>query len=255
MNGAFYIAATGLDAQQRALDVTANNVANINTTGFKRAAVRFSDLVMPPDLDALAVPAREISRQIGVSAAETIRIWSQGSLRQTGDPMNLAIDGEGLIEMIGPAGRALLWRGGALKVTADGYLASADGVLLRAMIAVPSDATELSIAQDGTVTAAVSGKDGSVAIGHIDLVVARDKSELTDLGGGYYAADDVEAAVDAATGEEGAGRLVQGALEGANVQLSDEMVTLLLVQRAYAANAQVVQAGDQIMSIINNLRR
>jgi len=252
MNGAFYIAATGIDAQQRALDIAANNIANINTSGFKRSSLQFSDLLMP-ESDEGAMLVHE-AHPIGVAPSESLQIWDQGSLRQTGDSMNLAVDGEGLIEMIGPGGRALLWRGGTIKVNADGYLAAGDGTLFRAMISVPQDATELRIAQDGTVTALVSGDDSEVKLGQLDLLVARDKSNLRQVGSGYYEAGDDSELIAVTPGEEQAGRLVQGALEGANVQLSDEMVSLLLVQRAYSANAQVLQAGDQIMSIINNLR-
>jgi flagellar basal-body rod protein FlgG len=255
MNGAFYIAATGLEAQQRALDITANNVANVNTTGFKRSGIQFSDLVMAPDSEAQTLSAQRNSRQIGVAATKVGQVWSQGSVRETGNPLNIAIDGEGLIEMMGAGGRTLLWRGGEIKVTAEGYLAAADGTLFRAMISVPQDATGIAIAQDGAVTATVSGSDGAVALGQIDLVVAKDKSSLNELGAGYYVTNEDTEMVTTRPGDEQAGRIVQGALEGANVQLSDEMVNLLMVQRAYSANAQVVQAGDQIMSIINNLRR
>jgi len=253
MNGAFYIAATGLDAQQRALDVTANNIANINTTGFKRSVVRFSDLVSASEAtDVVPLPSL---RAIGVSASSVSHVWDQGAIRQTGNPMDLAIEGRGFVEMIGPGGRTLLWRGGGLKINADGYLSAGDGTLLKAMISVPRDATALSIAEDGTVTATVPDTTDPVSLGQIELVTPRDAGELQDLGGGYYVASSDELETIDSEAEGANSRIVQGSLEGANLQLSDEMVTLLLVQRAYSANAQVVQAGDQIMSIINNLRR
>lgn len=257
MNGAFYIGATGLDAQQRALDVVANNIANINTSGFKRSAVRFSDMV------AVAEPADASDPQaltqgnspIGAAATKVSRIWSQGDLRQTGQQMDVAIDGDGFIEMLGPNGQAWLWRGGGLKVNADGYLAAADGTILHAMVSVPKGASALAIARDGTVTATVEGENAPVDVGQIQLVMVKDKDSLESVGGGYYRVADEASLATVMPEEEGAGAFVQGALESANVQLSDEMVTLLLLQRAYAANAQVVQAGDQLMSILNNLRR
>lgn len=256
MNGAFYIGAAGLNAQQRALDVISNNIANINTIGFKRSAVRFSDLVVPSEnLAAFDTVRSEGGQGLGAAARSAAHVWTQGDLRQTGQSMDLAIEGEGFIEMMGPAGETLLWRGGTLKVNADGYLAASDGTMLHAMISVPRDTNAIAIARDGTVTATAEGEAGSVEIGRIDLVLIKDKDSLGDTGGGYYRSDDAANLYTVEPQREGGGALVQGALETANVQLSDEMVSLLLMQRAYAANAQVVQAGDQLMGILNSLRR
>lgn len=253
MNGAFYIGATGLGAQQRALDVTANNIANINTPAFKRTGVRFSELVTGPGLvDGLAPMAQP--GLAGVAAADFPRIYEQGDLRETGDPLSIAIKGDGLIELMGARGETLLWRGGAMKVNADGYLSTASGLPLKAMISVPQGATALTIDRDGVVTAA---EDGGVSreIGRIDLVVVKDAASLETLGEGVYRVEDIQNLITATPGEDGAGLIVQGSVETSNVELADEMVMMLLVQRAYAANAQVIQAGDQLMSIANNLRR
>jgi flagellar basal-body rod protein FlgG len=257
MNGAFYIGATGLGAQQRALDVVANNIANINTLGFKRSAIRFSELVAPTrdNMDAPVVLPERTETLSGVGVNATPHIWTQGDLRQTGQQLDVAIEGEGFLETLGSSGRLLLWRGGTLKVNEDGYLAAADGTMLRAMISVPQGAGALAIGRDGVVTARVEGEASDVEIGQLELVMVKDKDSLADVGGGYYEALDGRAIYAVRPGEEGGGALVQGAIETANVQLSDEMVTLLLLQRAYAANAQVVQAGDQLMSITNSLRR
>jgi flagellar basal-body rod protein FlgG len=255
MNGAFYIGAVGLDAQQRALDVVANNIANINTTGFKRSAVRFSELVAPVR-DGADLPLAMRDRadgMAGATMAATPHVWTQGDLRQTGAQLDLAIKGDGFIEMMGPAGRTLLWRGGTLKVNEDGYLAAADGTALRAMISVPQGAGTIAIAADGTVSATVDG--ASQQLGQIDLVMAKSPDDLADAGNGYYEAADEASVTSVKPGDEGSGMLVQGSLEGSNTQLADEMTQLLLTQRAFAANAQIVQAGDQLMSIVNTLRR
>ena len=255
MNGAFYVGAIGLDAQQRALDVVANNIANINTGGFKRSAVRFVDLV-PPMRGASGDPvaaARRGDALAGAMIASTPQIWTQGPLQQTGSSLDLAINGEGFIEVMGPAGRDVLWRGGTLQVNADGYLAATDGTPLRAMISVPQGTTALTIAPDGTVSGNANGTVEQ--LGHIDLVMSRAPETLVADGNGYYEAADPADLVTARPGEDGTGVLVQGSLEGSNVELADEMTNLLLMQRAFAANAQVVQAGDQMMSIVNQLRR
>jgi flagellar basal-body rod protein FlgG len=248
MNGAFYVGAIGLGTQQRALEVVANNIANINTVGFKRSAVRFSELV-----GASAPDTQKLENLAGVTAGAPQRIWTEGTLRQTGQPLDLAIDGPGFIELMGSSGRSLLWRGGSLEVNADGYLAAADGTPLRAMISVPQGATALAIATDGAVTAQVGGQTEQV--GQIDVVLAKDPGALVDRGNGYFEAADAGDVQSVQPGDEGGGTLVQGALEGSNVELSDEMVSLLLMQRAFAADAQVVQASDQMMSIVNGLRR
>lgn len=257
MNGAFYIGATGLDAQQRALEVVANNISNLNTPAFRRSSVRFSELVAT-SRDAADMPLAGADRSgslSGVEVASTAHIWSTGEVRQTGGAMDVAIQGDGFIEMMGPAGQVLLSRGGTLRVNDDGYLAGSDGTPLRAMISVPQGASQIAIGSDGVVSAMIAGDAAPREIGRIDLAVARNPDALVDHGGGYFEIGDDSDVVSARPGDDGTGLLVQGALEQGNVNLSNEMVTLMLVQRAYAANAQVVQAGDQIMSIVNGLRR
>jgi len=257
MNGAFYIGALGLDAQQRALDVVANNIANINTTGFKRQTVQFSNLVDPiaPAADGTSPQADQSAAVTGVMIASTPHVWTEGSISLTGQPFDLAISGSGFIEMLGPTGRTLLWRGGTLKVNEEGYLSAADGTVLRDDIAVPQGTTALSIAPDGTVAAQINNSTQFKQIGQIGLAMVKDPDSLTDDGAGYFEASDQTQMSEVRAGDEGAGSLVQGALESGNVQLTDEMVTLMLLQRAYAADAQVVQAGDQLMTIANELRR
>jgi len=256
MNGAFYIGALGLDAQQRALDVVANNIANINTTGFKRQAVRFSELVSPVR-DGQDLPVAGSDQALGlsgVSIGATTHVWSQGEITQTGQPLDLAINGDGFLELIGSAGRTLLWRGGTLKVNADGYLAASDGTVLRAMISVPQGSSNLIIGADGAVSVTPDGSTQAKQIGQLDIVLAKDLDGLADDGSGYYEAQDPSTIYTVKPGEEGGGSLVQGGIETGNVQLTNEMVTLMLLQRAYGANAQVVQAADQLMSIANDLR-
>lgn len=254
MSNAFYIAATGLDAGQNALDTVANNIANMNTVGFKRSQVRFSELVggaAPADPAGLNTqPVRDLA---GVEATTTGRVFTQGELKTTGSDSDLAISGNGFIELMGPGGRAYLWRGGQLKVNADGYLAADNGMLLKAHIAVPPGSTSIKIAADGVVSA-VTDQQESV-IGQIDVALPRDTDLLTPMGDALFEATPEARLIFARPGEEGAGALVQGALEGSNVQLTEEMVAMMMIQRAYSANAQIIQASDQLMAIANDLRR
>lgn len=257
MNGAFYIGATGLGSQQRALEVVANNIVNMNTVGFKRSSVRFSELVggwpSDPTINAAAVAGQP--GMAGVSLSATSRVLGQGELQSTGSAMDLAINGEGFIELLGANGNAMLWRGGALSTDRDGLLTGAGGLPLKAMIRVPDGAKDLRISADGKVSAILSGRSDPVVLGQIDIVRPQDTAHLTLLGEGLYTAAEDDDPRASTPGEDGAGLLVQGSLESSNVELTDEMVMLMLLQRSYAANAQVVQAGDQMMAIANGLKR
>jgi flagellar basal-body rod protein FlgG len=254
MNQAFEIAGIGLSAQQKALDTVANNVANVSTPGFKRSVLRFSEILSVPadtahpsaDLGGLPSPA-------GVRADTVSAIDAQGEITKTGDASHLAIDGKGFIELLSPGGRTLLWRGGPLSVR-DGMLSTTGGLTLRSMLSVPSDATELFIGSDGQVTARLSGSDGTATLGQISLVQVDDPSRLERLDGGLYQAPDDMQLVESAPGENGAGLLIQGGIEQSNVSLNDEMIQLMMVQRAYAANSKVVQAADQLAAMANNLK-
>ncbi|HYC68879.1 flagellar hook-basal body protein [Brevundimonas sp.] len=254
MNGAFYIGATGLRAQERALAVTANNIANLNTPSFKRTQVRFGELTSAAsEPDGLARPS--LSSGAGVAAMATMAVFDQGELRATGSATDLAIQGPGFIEVMGAAGQRLLWRGGTLTISPDGLLSTTEGLPLQALITIPEGVTDLRVALDGTVAAALGEDGGLTELGRIDLISIRDPGSLEALGGGLYrpSADDSGAVM--VPGEEGAGTIVQGALEASNVALANEMVTLMLLQRAYSASAQALQAGDQLMGIANGLRR
>ncbi len=256
MNGAFHIAAIGLEAQQRALDTIANNISNVNTPAFKRSGVRFSEMLATraDPATARADLGEDSLSPAGVIADTAFMLDEGGKLETTGRPFDLAIDGRGFVEVMGPGGETLLWRGGGLKVGEDGLLATATGLPLKAAITVPDDATTIEIGADGVVRAVV-GESGPVEIGQIMLVKAEDSAALQRLDGGFYRAEDGARLLDAQPGEDGTGLLVQGAIEGSNVELTAEMVQLMMVQRAYAANAQIVQAADQLMGIANNLRR
>jgi flagellar basal-body rod protein FlgG len=255
MNGAFYIGAIALDAQQQALDAISNNVANINTTAYKRQVVHFSELVGParPTADSALTQDTVGMTPAGVMVSGTPRVWTQGTLTQTGQPLDLAIQGDGFIDVLGPGGQDMLWRGGTLAINADGNLATSDGNDLRAMINVPLGAQNLTIGTNGIVSATVNGT--TQQIGQLEVAMVKNPADLIDVGGGYFEAPEASDVYAVQPGSEGSGTLVQGSLETSNVQLTDEMTSVLLAQRAYGASAQVVQAGDQLMAIANGLRR
>ncbi len=254
MIGIYEIAASGLNAQQRALEVIANNITNVNTPSFKRSSVRFSEIVTQR-LEENASQSGEMSDGLsGVNAGAVLDLLGQGAVEKTNNALDLAIEGAGFIELLGPNGQTMLSRGGSLSVSSEGILTGARGLPLRAMITIPPDATALTIAPDGTVSAKL-GSDLAVELGKINLVQVDDPAAMERLDGGIYRALNDAGAIEMEAGDASAGRFVQGALERSNVDMNQEMVQLLIVQRAYAANAQLVQAADQFMGISNGLRK
>ncbi len=256
MNQAFEIAGVGLASQQRALDVIANNIANLNTFGFKRSDVRFVELIA--QVRDGANPSVNLSAQqalAGVGTRSRIMLADQGDIERTERAMDIAIEGVGFIEVMGPRGQTLLWRGGTLTVGENGLLSTTDGLALRAVITMPVETEELRIDNAGVVSARVAGSDDFAEIGQITLVTTDAIDGIEPVDGGLYRAGEDVALRDTAPGEDGAGLIVQGGLERSNVEITDEMIRLMLVQRAYTANAQIVQAADQLMGIANNLKR
>ena len=258
MNGAFEIGAVALRADQKALELVANNIANVNTPAFKRSDARFAAIlanqVQPDGTLAIAATADAAALNGGVRLAPHAMLFAQGELRPTGNAMDLAIDGQGFIELMGPAGQTLLWRGGTLRVDEDGALATREGLPLRAGITVPADTTSLTITAEGVVKAGTSSGE-TVELGQIALVRAEHEGALEQMDGGLLRLTDDARLRDAVPGEDGAGLFVQGSLEGSNVTLTDEMVQLLMIQRAFAANAQALQTADQLAAITNNLKK
>jgi len=257
MSGALQVAAVGLDAQQRALEIIAGNIANVNTPAYKRSQVRFAELVAS-QADPAALRAdlgASILATSGVRTESQFLVDEPGRIESTGRERDLAIEGRGFIELLGPEGQTLLWRGGTLRVGEDGLLATSGGLPLKAAITVPDDVRSFTIGSDGVVRAVAGEGAEPVEIGRIMLTRVDDATALERLDGGLYRMTDAARLVDAQPGEDGAGLLIQGGVERSNVELTNEMVQLMLVQRAYAANAQIVQAADQLMGIANGLRR
>lgn len=251
MNDALYIAARGMKSQATQLDAIANNVANVSTPGFKRASVRFGDLVSvaPPGVEGLSTAA------MGVAADAAPRSFTAGELRKVDDAWAVAIQGAGFLEVQLPDGSAAFVRGGRLSVTAERLLAAADGLPLRPQVHVPTEVRSLSIAEDGQVQG-VDDAGRRMALGRLDVVVFANPGALTPLGDGLWKA--TAGAGDALTmsaGEAGAGWVMQSHQEASNVQLVEEMVLLMVAQRAYEMNVKVMQAADEVASMTNNLRK
>jgi flagellar basal-body rod protein FlgG len=263
MFDALYIAATGMHAHQSQVDAIAHNVANLNTVGFRRSVVSFSEAtasVTPassnpaPQLSA-AVPATATLRGAG-ALAQTMLSTVGGELKQTGEPLDVAIEGTGFLEVVRPDGTPGYTRAGDLSINPDGLLALADGTPLAGRIAIPPDAQQIHINADGAVVATVPGQTDPLELGHIELVSFGNPGALEAVGGNQFiaTAESGEARAGTPT-EDGLGSLRQGFLESSNVQLVDEMVSMMLAQRAFELDGRVVQAADQMMAITNGLYR
>lgn len=257
MNNALYIAATGMQAQQEQIDTIANNMANVNTQGFKRSRVAFTDLMGAAAVDPMRgehMPAG--APALGVGMASVTRLFESGELKKTDAPFDIGIRGDGFIEVTMPDGSSAFLRGGTLKVNADGLLTTQSGFPLKAGIVIPQDAQRMTIGADGVVQLQLVGQTRPVEAGRIELMRFANPSALQSLGDNLYRANDA-AGTPIATmpGEESAGILAQGFLESANVNLVDEIVGLMLAQRAYGASVKLAQAADEIAGLANNLRR
>lgn len=257
MNDSLYIAATGMQAQQQNIDAIANNLANVSTAGFKKGRVNFQEMMhVDPNQPGAARGGLNGPLGLGISVASVAKDFAPGPLSQTNAPMDLAINGAGFIEVTLADGSRGYTRGGTLQVSKDNYLATADGHVLRAAIHVPANAAAIQIGADGKVSAQTTAKGPMTEIGQIELASFANPSALNAVAGGIYAP--TEASGEANLGKPGAqglGVLAQGALENSNVTLVDEMVTLMIAQRAYEMSSKVIQASDEMMGLTNNLRR
>ena len=256
-----YIGATGMQAQQANLDVIANNMANVNTTGFKRNRLDFEDLLYRamPGVRSTAGPT---VTGMGTSVATTDKVFVVGDVKQTSQPYDLAIQGQGFFELTMPDGSSAYTRNGVFHVTSDGSLVNQDGYPLSAKIVVPSDATAVTIGSDGTVQATVPSQQNPVSLGQIELTTFVNPAGLQAMGDNLYVATTDGSSANnsgdpqsVVPGQNGTGTLSQGYLEVSNVNLIDEMVNMVIAQRAYEVNSKVVQASDQLLSLSNNLYR
>jgi flagellar basal-body rod protein FlgG len=259
MLDAFYISASSLHAHQVHVDVIANNLANVNTTGFKKSKVQFEDLMYLELASAkglLRNPDIDNGRGMGTATASIEKVFSQGEIKSTGRNLDIAIEGNGFLELLLPDGEYAYSRTGHLQIDREGLLVNSDGYALSPSIYIPADAQEVVISSDGEISVTLPGKADPVALGRIDLAGFINPGGLSPLGDNLYRPS--QASGDAfygAPGDEGFGALAQGFLEGSNVSLIEELTNMMLAQRGYEINAKVIQAADEMLGIVNNLRR
>jgi flagellar basal-body rod protein FlgG len=257
---ALYSAAAGMESQQLNLDVISNNLANVSTTGFKKSKIEFQDLLY----ESVRTPGAEQGNgtqlptgiQIGHGSrpVATAKIFTEGELTQTGAQLDMAIQGEGFIEVQMPDGTLAYTRDGALKTDSSGKVTTSDGLVVQSgWQPIPTGTTSISISADGSVT--TTGAGGTQNF-RVQLVRFANPAGLQSMGSNLY--KETPASGTPETGnpdENGFGSLQQGYLEMSNVKVVEEMVNMIVAQRAYEVNSKAVQAADEMMQQSNNLRR
>jgi flagellar basal-body rod protein FlgG len=259
---ALYTAASGMNAQQTNIDNVAHNLANVNTTGFKKSRVEFEDLVYQEirtaGSSATSTTEAPIGLEVGLGTrpVATARNFSSGNLRATNAPLDLAIQGDGFFQVSLPDGTTGYTRAGTFHRDAQGLIVTNEGYSLEPQISIPNNATSVTISRDGIVSATIAGQSATQQLGTLEIAKFSNAGGLRPLGGNLFAA--TTASGDPETGAPGTdarGTLVQGFVEDSNVSVVEEMVNMIIGQRAYEANSRVVKAADDMMSQTNALVR
>jgi flagellar basal-body rod protein FlgG len=259
---ALYTAASGMNAQQTNIDNIAHNLANVNTTGFKKARVEFEDLVYQqtraagtPNSTSTETPIG-LEVGLGTRAVGTARDFATGNLKTTSAPLDLAIEGQGFFQVTLPDGRTAYTRAGAFHMNAEGGVVTAEGYQLEPQITIPPDAVSISISKEGVVSVSIAGQNASQQVGTIELATFQNPPGLLALGGNFFAVSTASGEpTTGVPGTEGMGTLAQGFLEESNVSIVEEMINMILGQRAYEANSRVVRTADEMLAQVNNLAR
>ncbi len=254
MMRALYSAASGMIAQQYNMDTISNNLANVNTTGFKGNMARFQDLVYQ-QIQAPGAPVGAsivpVGQQVGlgVKVGSSEKIFTQGSLQQTGNPLDVAIEGDGMFQITLPDGTTGYTRDGSFKEDANGSIVTASGYFVQPQITIPQNAVAVSIGPDGTVTAQVPGSAQPQTLGQLQLARFVNPAGLSPITGGNYYTETAASGppIVSQPGLNGAGQLQGGYLEQSNVQVVNEIVNMIVAQRAYEANSKAIGASDQML--------
>jgi len=255
-------AATGMIAQQMNVDTIANNLANVNTTGFKKTKLQFQDILYQNIRQAgtassvgTQVPT-DLSVGYGTRAVASHRQFTEGNLTSTGNPLDMAISGDGFFQLQHPDGSTVYSRDGAFKINADGQVVNSDGYRMLPELTIPEDATAISIGTDGIVEVLLVGEDTPSQVGQLELARFINPSGLSAIGRNLLVQTGAsgDPVTDIPT-QSGLGQIDQGYLEMSNVDVVDEMVDMIVAQRAYEMNSKAIQTADDMASIANQLKR
>ncbi|MBC7928818.1 MAG: flagellar basal-body rod protein FlgG [Bryobacteraceae bacterium] len=260
---ALYTAASGMTAQQLNVDNIAHNLANANTAGFKTRRAQFQDLLYQNLVQPGAAAGQQttvptgLQLGLGARAASNEIIFTQGSLVQTNNPLDLAVQGRGFFQIRRPSGELAFTRAGSFHLDREGSMVTQDGDALEPQIRIPKEAQSVTIAADGTISYSLANQAEAQQAGQISLADFQNPAGLNSIGHNLYLP--TSASGDAVTGfpggQEGLGALMQGYSEQSNVSVVEEFINLIVSQRAYEANSKVVKAADEMYQQVNNLSR
>jgi flagellar basal-body rod protein FlgG len=257
-----WTAASGMQAQSLNIDVISNNLANVNTTGFKRSRADFQDLLYETlraagsaSGDDSEVPSG-IEVGHGTRPAAVQKVFIQGDYQQTENELDLAIEGNGFFQILQPSGEVAYSRAGSFKMDSQGRIVTSDGYLLEPDITIPSDAVSLSVGIDGSVSVQRTGEAEPSEIGNLTLARFVNPAGLHSLGRNLFVPTAASGeAIEGTPGEDGLGTISQGFLEMSNVSVVDEMVSMITAQRAYEINSKTIQTADEMLQAANNVKR
>lgn len=260
MNVSLYSSATGMQAQQLNLDTIANNLANVNTNGFKKSKIEFQDLLYqqsrPAGADGGSGNLVPSGTQVGAGSrvVSTAKIFSQGQLTQTEEKLDIAIQGDGFFEVQRPDGTSAYTRDGSFKLSTTGQVLTNDGYpVLSGFQPIPTGATDITISRTGDVS--VRTASGTTSF-RVQLVRFANPTGLENAGGNLYLESAASGTPELGNpGEQGFGQMVQGYVEGSNVNVVSEMVSMIVAQRAYEINSKAIQTSDSMLQEVNNLKR
>lgn len=254
-------AATGMEAQQQIIDTLSNNMANVNTTAFKKSRAQFNDLLYQnaraPGLSSQAGTIVPSGIQVGngVRLVAVDKVFQEGAIKITGNDLDLMIKGRGFFRVQMPDGNVAYTRDGTFKRAPDGRVVTTDGLPLVPEITVPPNTLALKVGWDGTTTAQVQGEQEPRALGQIQIATFINPAGLNSRGGNLYTVSPASGEpIVGVPGENGTGQIGQGELEASNVNIVDEMVQMIVGQRAYELNSKVIKTGDEMLATTNQMR-
>ena len=257
MNPALWAAKTGLDAQQTRMAVTSNNLANVSTTGFKKGRAVFEDLLYQNVKQVGASTSQDTQSPTGLSLGTGVRVvatektFTQGNLSQTGNSLDMAINGRGFFQILMPDGTLGYTRDGSFKVTAQGELVTSNGYKVQPGITIPDGAQSVSVGKDGTVTVQVAGQAAPTQVGSLQLADFINPAGLQPRGENTFVESAASGTAQTGTpGVSGLGSIEQGSLESSNVNVVEELVNMIETQRAYEMNSKAIATTDQMLEFI-----
>jgi len=257
MNPALWVAKTGLDAQQTRMQTVSNNLANVNTTGFKQDRASFEDLVYQNVRQPGAQNTQDAQLPTGLSLGTGVRVGAtekehtQGNLQQTGNSLDLAIEGDGFFQVLQPDGSVGYTRDGSFQVNSEGQMVTSNGFQLEPPINIPENADSITIGRDGTVTVQTPGQAEPQDVGQIQTAEFINPAGLQAVGGNLFEETAASGQPQVGTpGQDSRGSIMQGALESSNVNIAEELVSMIETQRAFETNTKAVSTTDQMLQFV-----